>query len=224
MPSDPDDRALILVGLGALGRIAADIARRTGRPIAGALDDTRQPGDMVEGIPVIGGFAEMDRADARDRHAFLVCLSNGAARMRCLQRLERAGKTVGSLCHPATDISPSARLADGHFINGFSSIFPGAVCGAGLILDNHASIGVDCAIDDAVFVGPGAQVCRNVRIGAGSFVGAGAVILPEVTLGARVQVAAGTTVRRSVPDDMTVMGDRTVPNRAMDRPIPRSER
>lgn len=214
---ETDPASLLLVGFGALGRIAAGIAGAIGRPLAGALDDTREVGSRFEGTAILGGFDRLDDAGLMRGRPTLVCLARGRVRARTMERARAAGATFATLVHPGSEIAAGAEIGDGSLVNGFSVIYPGARCGVGLVLDNHASIGVDCRVAECVFVGPGAHLCRGATVGSGSYIGVGAIVLPGLNIGSRSIVAAGTTVRRDLPDGMTWTGDRAVPSALLRR-------
>jgi UDP-perosamine 4-acetyltransferase len=78
--------------------------------------------------------------------------------------------------------------------------------GRNVVINTRASVDHDCVVEDHVFVGPGATLCGEVRIGEGTFVGAGAVILPGIAVGDGAIVAAGAVVARNVPSGALVMG------------------
>ncbi|MFS0724042.1 hypothetical protein [Paenibacillus sp. 1P07SE] len=81
------------------------------------------------------------------------------------------------------------------------------------IYNPNCTVSHDCEIGDYATIGPGANLCGNVRLRDGVYVGAGAVILPghpvlgKLTLGDNAIIGAGAVVTRSVPARSTVKGN-----------------
>jgi len=76
-------RKLVIIGAGRHGRLVLDVSIALGWQVLGFLDDTRQPGARVNGVPVLGGFVRCSDATL---HATTVA---------ALQ-LGRKGHSVGS--------------------------------------------------------------------------------------------------------------------------------
>ncbi|QDF40165.1 serine O-acetyltransferase [Bradyrhizobium symbiodeficiens] len=108
------------------------------------------------------------------------------------------------------------------------SIHPAASIGASVYLD-HATgivIGADVLIGDEVTIlqnvsiGRGSELpTRSPRIGRGVYIGAGATILGDIRIGDFAKVGAGTVVTHDVPSGCTAVGD---PARLTNCPEPAS--
>ncbi len=197
---------VVILGAGAQGRISAETCLALDRPVAGFLDDTREPGSQIDGFSVIGAFAEATRSEGLADCAFLVALGDPAARVVSSQAIEFAGRKLTTLVHPDARVSRTARVGRGSFVNAFATIFPGATVGPFALIDNHASVGVDNHLGAGVFVGPGCQINSGVRCGEGVYLGSGAVLLPGVTVGSGAVVGAGSTVVRGLPAGCVAVG------------------
>jgi acetyltransferase-like isoleucine patch superfamily enzyme len=142
----------------------------------------------------------------------------------------------GAIVLAGARVGDGAILGDQSYVRERASIGPGTVIGRGSVVDNDVSVGArvrvqtnvyltaGTAIEDDVFVGPGATTTNDDtmgRHGAGrdgeSFlrgatlrracrVGGGAVLTPGVEIGEEAFVAAGAVVTRDVPPRAVVMG------------------
>jgi acetyltransferase-like isoleucine patch superfamily enzyme len=149
--------------------------------------------------------------------------------------------------HPTADVSERARVGAGTRIWNEAQVRDGAIIGRecilgkGVFVDVDVSIGDRCklengvnvflgsVVEDAVFLGPGAQLLNDrrpratnpdgslktaadwavsgVTIRRGAAVGGGAVVLPGVTVGRWAMIGAGAVVTRDVPDHALVYGN-----------------
>ncbi len=54
-------RKLVILGAGAQGQNIHDVCTDLGVEVVGFLDDTKAQGEIVNGVPVLGGFDAMTR-------------------------------------------------------------------------------------------------------------------------------------------------------------------
>ena len=198
--------ATIILGAGGQGRVAAAICRAAEIPVHGFLDDTIPPGERVDGVPVLGGFALIEQADLREACAFHVSVGECAARRQwCEAIVEKEGR-LAEIRHPSAYVAESARLGAGVFLNVSVAVFPGAEVGAYGIVNNHSSIGHDSTVGSAVLIGPGVHLAGNFRCGDECLLGAGTTAQPRVQIGDRVKAAAGTALAGSFGSDLILAG------------------
>jgi UDP-2-acetamido-3-amino-2,3-dideoxy-glucuronate N-acetyltransferase len=149
--------------------------------------------------------------------------------------MEDASPTI----HPTADVSPRASIGANTRIWHYAQIREGAhigancIIGKGVYIDFDVSVGANsklqngvyvyhgAAVEDGVFLGPGAILTNDrlprainpdgflkaaadwqvspILIRRGASIGAGAVVLPGVTVGEFAMVGAGAIVTRDVP-------------------------
>ena len=61
-------------------------------------------------------------------------------------------------------------------------VFCGAKINDFVLIDNHASVGVDCIIGNSCFIGPGTHINSRCSIGDESYLGSCATINPSIKL------------------------------------------
>ena len=137
---------------------------------------------------------------------FFVAIGNAALRESFQNRLERAGKPVGSLIHPSSVIGRETVIGSGTVIMAGAVINPGAALGRGCIVNTCASVDHDCRIGDFVHVSVGARVAGTVMVGARTWIGVGAVVKNNIEIAADCMIGAGTTVVRPITEAGTYVG------------------
>ena len=178
-----DDRPLVIFGAGRQGRNINDICVEHVRPVQGFLDDTKAVGTVVDGVPVLGGFAGWRTPD-----------------------LLAAGGTMGSAVHPDTFRSPSSRTGTGVYIHAYSRLMAIAAVGHDCLIEGLCSIGSGCVVGQAVWLGPGCQLTAGARVNDDAFLGASAVVVGPACVGAGSVIGAGGVVSRDIPPDVLAVG------------------
>ena len=108
---------------------------------------------------------------------------------------------------PLAHLSSSAYVEKGVSIGGNSIVGAAAELDRFVLVNRQASIGHHSVLEEFVTVGPGVSIASHCRIEPGVMIGTGAVIAPSITIGANSTVGAGAVVLRSVPANVTVIGN-----------------
>jgi len=175
--------------------------------VAGYLDDTRPPGTMHIGFPVLGPLRDAMRFQ---EHMFISAIRNEKTHQRSPEILAVTGlplERFATLVHPGAGVSSYARLGRGVYVN------YGASVAGGVVLGNHASVGPGCivghqtVIEDHVILAPGAIISGEVHVEQCTYVGAGAVVRQRLRLGARSLIGMGAVVVRDVKAGSVVVGN-----------------
>lgn len=199
-------KAIVILGSGAQGRISADLCHDMGLTLRGFLDDTKDPGTRVSGLPVLGGFRLAWDGSLGPDVAYTVALGDPFARTELFERLLGAGGEAATIVHPRSFISPSATIGEGAVISPFCYIKAGARIGRFCLLEVGCSVGVDNDLGEGVFLGPSCHLNAGCRIGERSFLGTGTVVIPRQTIGAGAVLGAGATVIQDIPPNKVAVG------------------
>ena len=205
-PSLAPRRPVVIMGAGHQGRNILDIFVASGTEVLGFLDDTKSPGQAINGVRVLGGFALVEDAGLLSRAAFIVGLGDNRIRGSLFRDIRQRGGMLASAIHPAAAISSFAKLGDGIYVQAFSRVLANARVGDFALIEGLTSIGSDVVIGEAAFVGPGAQLTAEARLGDGAFVGANAAVIGPATVGAHAVIGAGAVVIDDVPDRALAVG------------------
>jgi acetyltransferase EpsM len=199
-----DPTALVIYGGGGHAKMVIDLLRALGTyRVVGILDDARSSGELISGIPVIGGGERLK--DIRAEGVRLAVnavggIGNIQIRIKIFHRLSEAGLACPALVHPTAYLDPSVVLDPGAqvFVHGY--IGPDARIGYGCIINTRAIVSHDCILGDYVNISPGAILAGEVKVGSGALIGMGATINLGVQIGSGASVGNSATVKADVPE------------------------
>lgn len=206
MPKTTSGRPIVVMGAGHQGRNVNDILIGCQAEVLGFLDDTKKPGEQINGVPVLGGFTLSEDGDLLSRAAFIVALGDNRIRRELSRGILRRGGVLTCAIHPAADISPSACLGDSLYVQAFARILANSRVGDFALIEGLTTIGSDVVIGEAGFVGPGAQLTAGSRLGDGAFIGANAVVIGPAKVGTEAVIGAGAVVVTDIPDRVLALG------------------
>ena len=199
-------RKLVILGAGAQGQNIHDVCTDLGVEVVGFLDDTKAQGEIVNGVPVLGGFDAMTRPELIAGAEYLVGLGDNVIRRRLSDEIEKHGGKLASVVHPSCFISPSAEIGNAVFISGFSRVMANARIGRNALIEGHCTIGNDCVLEDDVACGPGCMLIHGSRIGKAASLGTGTVVIGPARVGSHSVIGAGATVLTDIPDRVLAVG------------------
>jgi sugar O-acyltransferase (sialic acid O-acetyltransferase NeuD family) len=201
---------VLIVGAGGHGQVVADILlgrmRANGvdlRPVGFVDDDPRLHHQVLLGLPVLGGVADLA---GLEHDGVVVAIGSNEVRRRLCERLRAGGERLVSAVHPSAlvglgvEIQPGAMLCAGVVVSTGARIGTGAILNTACTVDHHNRIG------DYAHVAPGAHLGGDVVIGAGTLIGIGAAVLSQRQIGDWCVVGAGSVVTRDIPDGRKVVG------------------
>ena len=200
---------IIVLGAGGHAKVVIDALQAAGADILGAVDpDGATHGTDILGVSVLGGDGVV-----QDHAPGAVALINGVGstkpssrRKDLYRRFKDAGYAFSSVVHPSAIIGANVEMADGVQVMAGAVVQPGCRIGSNAILNTHASVDHDCAIEAHVHIAPGAVLGGGISIGEGSHIGVGASIIQNIRIGAGVMVAAGAVVVTDFPDGVRIAG------------------
>jgi sugar O-acyltransferase (sialic acid O-acetyltransferase NeuD family) len=200
---------LHIVGAGGFGRETLDAVRAAAAPPEVVFVDEHPAATTLVGCPVLlpGQLAAADGP----RDEFVVAIADADTRRRLARQFEDRGLRAATVIDPRAVVSPGASIGRGCVVLGQAFVSTGALIGAHVQVNYHASIGHDTVLEDFVTILPGANVAGSVTVGAGSTVGSNAAVLQGRRIGPSVMVGAAALVTRDVAAGQLVVG---VPARA----------
>lgn len=194
-------RRLIILGASGHGKVAADIAIRSGYEEILFLDDNPETRECL-GWPVVGRVSEAEGYQGD----FFVAIGNPTVRERIQNKLEGQGKNLALLIHPSAILGIGVTIGKGSILMAGVVVNPCAEIGKGCILNTAASVDHDCKVGDYVHVSVGAHIAGTVTIGAKTWIGVGAAVKNNVTIAQDCMIGAGATVVRSITEAGTYIG------------------
>ena len=202
----------MLVGMGPhiTPRIALEVARESGRELAGYLDagDVAEPPDPA--LRRLGDLGRLSEPDFLRAHDLFVTAADPLRRDIAALIASRKGR-MATLVHPSAVVASSASVGDGCLISAACVVGIDAVIGRCCTLHSASTVDHDDVLGDWVTIAPGAHLAGWVKCGEGAYIGIGAAVVGRVQIGERAVVGAGSVVIRDVPQATTVAGNPAKP-------------
>ena len=197
--------SLVVYGAGGHGKVVCDILLARGEIVAGFLDDGRAPGDLVLGLPVLGGASWLE---ARAREGVRVALGVGdnSARERVARACEQAGASLVAAIHPRAVIAASAIVDDGAAVMALAVVNPDARVERGAIVNTGAIVAHDCVVGGFAHVSPGSVMGGGCRVGVRAQLGIGGTMLPGTSIGDDALVGGAAVVVNDIPAGSVARG------------------
>jgi sugar O-acyltransferase (sialic acid O-acetyltransferase NeuD family) len=157
------------------------------------------------GLPVFGGFEELDRLIAEGCMFVNTITGSTLSRYETSRDIVVKGGQFINFIHPS--IHRPARIGVGNYIQ------EGVHLQAEVEIGDNTAINVGCVIahetriGHSSFVAPMVSVAGEVTIGDGVFIGTNATVLPRLTIGHWATIGAGAVVLADVPPRAVVVGN-----------------
>lgn len=199
-----DPHAIIVYGGGGHGKSLVDLLRALGTyRVVGFVDDGLPKGQLIMGVPVLGGSEVLPEIHAQGVHLAANAvggIGDVTVRVKVFHHLAEAGFVCPALSHPTAVIEPSATLTAGVHVFAHAYVGSEARLGYGVIVNTGAIVSHDCLLGDYVNISPGAMLAGGVQIGSGALIGMGVTVNLGVNIGAGARVGNGATVKADVPE------------------------
>ncbi len=140
--------------------------------------------------------------------SFILCIGGVENRESLTKRFSELGGNITSYLSPFSTISPYTQVGKGSIVLSRVEIEAGVSIGQGCLINKTANVGHGCTIGSYCEIGPGVIITGDVEIGEKTLVGTGAIILPKVKIGKNVIISAASVVKKDVPDNAVVSGEK----------------
>jgi sugar O-acyltransferase (sialic acid O-acetyltransferase NeuD family) len=188
-------RDLVIVGAGGFARETAQMA---GERLLGFLDDDpAKQGTKIDGVPVLGGSAEVPPA-AR----VVVCAGSPrdpGVRARLVGRLGLPAERYATLVHPTAWVSASSRIGPGSVLLAQVVLTASVQVGRHVAVMPHVTLTHDDVVADFATLASGVRLAGGVHVGRAAYLGSGALVREGLTIGEGALVGMGAVVTRDIP-------------------------
>jgi len=194
---------IIIYGGGGHGKALIELIHSLAAyQISGIIDDGISTGELIMGVPVLGGADKLPELfDGGIRYVLNAVggISSLKTRIDIFQKLITAGFECPTVIHPRGYCEPSAQLSAG--VQVFSNAYVGTTVkvGFGTIINTGSVVSHDCTIGGYTHISPGAILAGSVIVGEKSLVGMGATLNLGIKIGAGSRIGNGATVKADVP-------------------------
>ena len=195
-----------IIGAGGCGRETLNGYRDAGRDaeVAGVVveDQYWQRGQVINGKPV---FAWSDIAGWPKQARFVAAIGS-ASRGRLIDEAARLGFAFDTVIHPTVVSSPWVRVAEGCIVCAGNILTAQIDVGPHTIINLACTVGHDSTLGRLVTLSPGVNVSGHVTIEDEAFIGSGAVIIENIRIGSGSVVGAGSVVTKDIPPKVMAVG------------------
>jgi sugar O-acyltransferase (sialic acid O-acetyltransferase NeuD family) len=206
--ADFDPKLVVLYGGGGHGKQIIDLLRFSHTlELIGILDDKKEAGGEMMGVPFLGGselLYELSMRGIRQAINGIGGIIDPGQRKAAFDRLTASGFTCPPIVHHTAFVEPSARVREGAQVFAFAYVGSESEVGFGCLLNYHAILSHDCILGERVNISPGAKLAGGVRVGEGARIGMGVTINMGLTIGSGALIGNGATVKADVPSGMVV--------------------
>ncbi|MGC8960631.1 MAG: acetyltransferase [Chloroflexia bacterium] len=212
-------KAAVIFGAGRQGRVVLAILRALGQEVRGFLDDDRSRcGEVVDGVPVLGGIEWIQEQAGLDVSA-VVAVGSNEARVVLGDRLRALGIELLNAVHPSAVVEPGVTMGSGNVICPGAVVVTGTRLEDDVLINTGATVDHDCWLETGSQIAPGVHTAGCVHVGRLAFVGLGAVLGPRVTIGERTIVGAGAVVLDDLPPRVLAFGTPARVIRQIEEPL-----
>jgi sugar O-acyltransferase (sialic acid O-acetyltransferase NeuD family) len=195
---------LYIVGAGGLGREVSDY-----------ICDQYEKVHLISSVVVDGelSFPSLEHARGEAKNIVAtVAVGDSEIRKTLTEALLRIGAEVINIVHKSSIISRSCNIGFGNIIGPNVVIGPRVFIGNSNIINVGALLAHDCSIGNYSNIGPNAVCNGAVTVGDFVTLGSNSTIINsgpgrKISIGDRSTVAIGSSVYRSVPTGVTVLGN-----------------
>jgi sugar O-acyltransferase (sialic acid O-acetyltransferase NeuD family) len=202
------DKRLLIFGAGHLATCAAD-AILLARPDVNLafVERASSPRTSPVGIPILDE-EQVLASDSAGIEGVIVGVGDNWQRQRVADRITaRLGSiNFATVVHPKAHVSRFAQVEGGAILLAGCVVNPSASVGRHAVLWTNSIAEHDCRLADFTTLCPGVALGGCVSVGLRSFVGVGASVRHNAKIGDDVVIAAGATVASDLASDAIYAG------------------
>lgn len=196
-------KRLFIVGCSGHGKVAADIAVKSGKYDQIVFLDDNPESQCCMQFPVVGN-SEYNEISLQDE--VFVAIGNPSVREMLMERYKNRGMKIANLIHPDAVIGIQVKMGHGIIMMAGSVVNPDTEIGNGVIINTGATVDHDNRIEDYAHISVGAHLAGTVSVGRHSWIGAGAVVSNNISICDDVMIGAGAVVVRNIDKSGTYAG------------------
>lgn len=206
---------IAIFGAGGFGREVKTIIDAINRidptyNLIGFYDDGHQLGTEVNNIPILGGI---EAINLHTEELYLViAVANPNIKRKIINSITNPLIYFPSLIHPRASISSDdVKIEQGCIICEGTIITCNIKINSFVILNLLCTVGHDTVIEDYCSFMPSVNISGEVHIEECVYVGTGAKIINQLKIGRNTVIGAGATVTRTIPANCTAVGTPAIP-------------
>ena len=203
-------KSIVIIGAGGHAHSILSLLKRLNKfKPAGLVDTYRSTGEQLYGLPVLETLEKLVQF-CFEESIFCFCIAIGdnfqrqAMMNRLRQMIPEAEFPV--LVDPTAVVAADAQLQPGVVVMAHAHVGAGCRLEQGVLVNTMASIDHDSVMGAFASLAPGAITGGCVEIGDRSFLGLGARVIHDIRIGADTVVGAGALVLKNLPGGVVSHG------------------
>lgn len=199
-------KRLFIIGAGGHGKVVADAALCQGSWGEILFIDDRHPSlSSVMNFEVVGQINNINQFSDEDSEV-IVAIGDNQIRQRLQEYALNQGFSIATVIHPRAVIAHSAKIEAGSVVFAGAVINAEANVGKGVIINTGAIIEHDCVVGNWTHICPKVGCAGGVQVGAHVWIGIGANVIQNVKIGDYAKIGAGSVVLKAVDNHQQVVG------------------
>lgn len=204
-----NSREIYIIGASLYGEVIFELAEHCGFKVNGFYDDNPKKHDTkIFGVPVIGSTKKLfsNKKNIQETN-FAVAIGNNKIRRNLLEKVREGKGITPNLIHKTVEISPSASIGKGVYINAHTIIWTRVKIEDDCLFSPHVLISHHAKIQKGTFVANMSVVGMGVVIGKDVLVGMGSTVMSGIkNIGENSIVGAGSVVIHDIHPNTVVAG------------------
>lgn len=201
---------IAIFGAGGQGREILQLLRQINAvtprwECIGWFDDGVPKGEVIAGLPVLGGVNELNAWPTTLAVAMAIAWPTTKAKVVGLINNDKLSFPV--LIHPSVDVEEAeVSIGEGTIITQACRFTVNIRLGRFVLLNLGTILTHDVVIEDYCSIMPSVNVSGAVEVGSSTYVGTGVQIIQLLKIGAQSIIGAGSVVTRDIPANCTAVG------------------
>lgn len=168
-------------------------------------DDSSKIGQIVNGLPVLGGVSDLN--NWKDELGVVFALGMPKIKKQIIERIDNKRIFYPSLIHPSVIIG-----GDDVSIGNGVIICAGCIITVNIKIEDYVIMNLCCTVGHDSIIGkyssimPSVNVSGEVEFGEGVYVGTGTKINNQVNIGENSIIGSGAVVAKDIPANCTAVG------------------
>lgn len=210
MKTNKSAKAIAIFGAGGQGREVLQLIKHINEvspkwKCIGWFDDGFTKGEYVEGLPVLGGVAEVNNWSSP--LALVIAIAWPSAKEKVVSLLKNNHLYYPTLIHPSIRLDEEeVQIGQGAIITQDCRFTINIKIGAFTLLNSGCCITHDVEIEDYCSIMPSVTLSGAVKVEKGGYIGAGTQVIQQLTIGRGSIIGAGSVVIRDIPAYCTAVG------------------
>ncbi len=203
-------KKIAIVGAGGFGREVAMLIDQINQcefeyEIVGYYDDQKDVGDIINGVPVLGCVSDINKV--KENLNIVLAIGDPKTKAIIIESIGNENVFYSTLIHPGVSIGNEVEIGIGTIITTGCTITENIIIGNHVILNLHCTVGHDAVISDYCSFMPSVNISGETFFDELVYVGTGATIINQKRIGRESIIGAGAVIVKDVPDGVTVVGN-----------------